>query len=176
MATFWTLSPRLSISEIINPNSPVLIQNFLSFQLCHFFTPTIPTNLNCLGILVTFFPPHLPYSICSHFLSLSELWLSVSITSSCYHPLPCSFFFWPYHGSIQNFPHQGSNACSLQRKDGVLTTGPPRKSSHGLLYFYSIHPELLNLAQSIDLFCSYTWLTNLLEIRGKTTQPHNLMD
>ena len=32
------------------------------------------------------------------------------------------------HGKVSLFPHQGSNTCSLQRKLGVPTTGPPGKS------------------------------------------------
>ena len=159
MATYWTLSPWLSISEIINPSSPVLIQNFLSFQLCHFFTPTIPTYLNCLGILVTLFPSFALFYLFPLSVFLWALTLSVHnlLLLPCIAMFFFFFFFWPYHGSIQNFPNQGLNPYCLQWKDGVLTTGPPRKSGHVLLYFYSIHPELLNLDQSIDLlFCSYT--------------------
>ena len=96
MATYWTLSPWLSISEIINPSSPVLIQNFLSFQLYHFFTPTIPTYLNCLGILVTLFPSFALFYLFPLSVFLWALTLSVHnlLLLSCIAMFFFCFFFF----------------------------------------------------------------------------------
>ena len=39
------------------------------------------------------------------------------------------FFFLPHHVACRILPHEGLNLCLLQWKHGVLTTGPPGKSS-----------------------------------------------
>ena len=38
-------------------------------------------------------------------------------------------FFWLYHVACRILSHEGLNLCLLQWKHGVLTTGPPGKSS-----------------------------------------------
>ena len=45
------------------------------------------------------------------------------------------YLFMATPRSTQNFPNQGSNPCPLHWKRGVLTTGPPGKSTN---HFFSV--------------------------------------
>ena len=58
------------------------------------------------------------------------------LTNTCNFFLSFSSFFFFFGHSMRhggNFPNQRSNACPLQWKHGVLTTGPPGKSQHLLI-------------------------------------------